>query len=267
MATAESIANFYGDGGESERLSRGIGRLEAARTLELLSRYLPAAPAVVYDIGGATGFYARWLGERGYAVHLIDAVPSHVDAARENCPPLASAHVGDARQLPWADKSADVVLFMGPLYHLTDRHDRVTALMESRRVLRDNGVLFGVVIPRWASTFVGMLRGWIYHDAYAAMVHEEITTGRHARPASWPNLFVDGFFHNLDDLQSEVRDAGLKFDSWSAIEGPAWMCHDFDCAWENPQQREHIMDLSRLAERSPEVFAASPHVAFISGVA
>jgi hypothetical protein len=99
-ATADDIASFYGDGRESERLARGIGRLEAARTLELMSRHLPPAPSVVYDIGGATGYYARWLGERGYAVHLLDVVPAHVAAARDACPRLASAQVGDARRLP-----------------------------------------------------------------------------------------------------------------------------------------------------------------------
>jgi SAM-dependent methyltransferase len=156
---------------------------------------------------------------------------------------------------------------MGPLYHLRDRGDRVRALAEARRVLRPGGVLFGVVIPRWASTFVGMLRGWVYDGEYAAMVRDEIATGRHARPASWPNLFIDGFFHDLADVQSEVRGAGLALHGWAAIEGPAWMCQDFDAAWENPPRRARILELSRLAEQAPEVFATSPHVAVIAGAA
>src|SRR5688500_13112206 len=62
------------------------------------------------------------------------------------------------------------------------------------RVLRPTGILFGVVIPRWASTLIGMLRGWIFDNAYADMVRREITTGHHARPDTWPDLFVDGYF-------------------------------------------------------------------------
>jgi hypothetical protein len=38
---------------------------------------------------------------------------------------LASARVGDARQLDEPDGSADAVLLMGPLYHLTEREDRL----------------------------------------------------------------------------------------------------------------------------------------------
>ena len=265
QATAiAAIASFYSERGEHERLARGIGRLEAVRTIELLARYLPAAPAVVYDLGGATGYYARWLGERGYAVHLIDAVAAHVEAARRHCPQLASATVGDARRLPWTDRSADAVLFMGPMYHLTERRDRIAALAEARRVLRPGGVLFGVVIPRWASTLIGMLRGWVYDDDYAAMVRQEILTGRHARPPSWPRLFMDGFFHSTGDLDGEVAEAGFAMRCRLAIEGPAWMAQEFDLAWDDPPKRERILELSRLAERDDDIVAGSPHVAFVA---
>jgi hypothetical protein len=48
------ILQFY----ERERLSRGAGRLELARTQELLERFLPPPPADVLDVGGGPGVYA-----------------------------------------------------------------------------------------------------------------------------------------------------------------------------------------------------------------
>src|SRR5436190_432260 len=92
---------------------------------ELLERYLPPAPAVILDVGGGPGVYAYWLARRGYTVHLIDAVPLHVEEARlassqQPDQPLASSAVGDARQLDWLDESVDAVLLLGPLYHLTE---------------------------------------------------------------------------------------------------------------------------------------------------
>ena len=71
---------------------------------ELLQRYLPPPPAIILDVGGAAGAYAFWLAEMGYVVHLIDAVPHHIEQAREDAKqfqdfPLASINVGDARQL------------------------------------------------------------------------------------------------------------------------------------------------------------------------
>ena len=44
----------------------------------------------------------------------------------------------------------DVVLLLGPLYHLPDRADRMTALREARRVLRPGGVLAVAAVSRMA---------------------------------------------------------------------------------------------------------------------
>jgi SAM-dependent methyltransferase len=258
-----SIESFYEALNEGARLGVGIGRLEAVRTLELFNRYLPSSPAVVYDIGGATGYYARALTERGYVVHLLDIVPAHVAAACAQEPAMASAQVGDARNLPWPDESADVVLLMGPLYHLSEREARIRALREARRVLRPSGTLFGVIIPRWASTLIGMLRGWVYDEAYMSMVRQEVTSGRHVAPTGW-SVFMDGFFHNSHDARSEMREADFNVEDQVAIEGPAWLSQEFDASWDDTVKRERILELSRLAERDPEILAGSPHVAIIA---
>ncbi len=55
------ILDYYAEGGEETRLKSGIGLIEYDRTKEILLRYLPPAPAVIYDIGGATGIYSLWL--------------------------------------------------------------------------------------------------------------------------------------------------------------------------------------------------------------
>jgi 2-polyprenyl-3-methyl-5-hydroxy-6-metoxy-1,4-benzoquinol methylase len=75
---------YYEEGRERDRLlRRGLGRLEYLRTRELLARYLPPAPATVLDVGGGAGVYALPLAREGYSVHLIDAVPLHVEQARD----------------------------------------------------------------------------------------------------------------------------------------------------------------------------------------
>ena len=131
-----------------------------ARTRELLQRYLPPAPAVVLDVGGATGVYSFWLANVGYRVHLVDIVPRHIEQAlQESLQPgvaqLASIKVGDARQLDFADGFADAVMMHGPLYHLPDRADRLRALAEARRVLRPGGLLCAFAITRYAGLIYG----------------------------------------------------------------------------------------------------------------
>src|SRR5262245_63137773 len=121
----KEITRYYLEVAEERRLAAGPSQLEFARTQEIVLRYLPPPPATVLDVGGAAGAYALWLAERGYQVHLIDAMPRLVEEARRRSEAspnrISTCHVGDARELTFDDGVADGVLLLGPLYHLTER--------------------------------------------------------------------------------------------------------------------------------------------------
>lgn len=68
---------------------------------------------------------------------MFDPVPDHVMKANKHRG--FTAQIGDARALPVASESADVVLLLGPLYHLTEATDRRQALAEAMRVVRPGG--------------------------------------------------------------------------------------------------------------------------------
>src|SRR5262249_40082986 len=144
------------------RLASGPFKLEFERTKDLLTRFLPSAPARVIDVGGAAGTYSAWLAERGYEVHLIDAAPRLVTEARERnatlSKPIASISLGAARWLPEPVGSAAVVMIMGPLYHLSAANDRLGALREAHRVLTPRGTVVAAAISRYASALDGLAR-------------------------------------------------------------------------------------------------------------
>ncbi len=96
------ILSFYEKYDEANRLTTGVFQLEHARTQEILTRYLPAPPAVILDIGGGPGRYAAWLAQQNYQAHLVDPAPSHLEharqlSARQATAPIASITSGDAR--------------------------------------------------------------------------------------------------------------------------------------------------------------------------
>src|SRR5262245_49803419 len=130
----DAFHTYYARGEERGRLASRQGRLELTRTLELLERVLPPPPADVLDVGGGPGRYASLLADRGYRVRLVDAVALHVEQASADG--RVEAVLGDARALDEPDGSYGAVLLLGPLYHLTERADRVLALSEARRVVR-----------------------------------------------------------------------------------------------------------------------------------
>jgi SAM-dependent methyltransferase len=139
----DGVIDHYGtDGFEDTRLRRTPhGRIEYVRTQELIRRHLPGAGSRILDVGGATGIHAAWLAADGHQVHVVDPVPTHVAAAAQL--PGVTAAVGDARSLEAADASFDVVMLMGPLYHLTEPADRTRALTEASRVLRPGRLVGG----------------------------------------------------------------------------------------------------------------------------
>src|SRR5262245_36516718 len=182
--TPEEVSAHYASGYEKERLDIGSGKLERARTHELLNRLLPTAPATILDVGGGPGGYACELATRGYSVHLIDITPMHVELAKkasESQPqsPLASAEIGDARALTHSTGIADAVLLFGPLYHLTVREDRLQALREAHRVLKPGGICLAVGISRFASTMDGLRRGLLKDPQFAEIAKQDLKNGQH----------------------------------------------------------------------------------------
>jgi len=146
---------YYNRGIEAGRLFRSHGLIEFARTQEIILRHLPSPPCTVLDVGGGPGAYACWLASLGHRVILVDAVPLHVEqaraaSARQPHTPVSDCRQGDARHLDAADATARAVLLLGPLYHLTERPDRLRALREARRVLEPGGLLFAAAVSRYA---------------------------------------------------------------------------------------------------------------------
>jgi ubiquinone/menaquinone biosynthesis C-methylase UbiE len=262
---AEILAH-YEEGLERERLLRGgAGRLEYLRTRELLARYLPPAPATVLDVGGGAGVYALPLAREGYSVHLIDPVPLHIEQVREasafqRCAPLASAEVGDARRLMCDDDSVEAVLLLGPLYHLTSRDDRLQALREAYRVLRPGGVVAAAAISRFASTYDGLLRGFLEDPRFKEIVERDVREGQHRNPTGRPEWFTTAYFHLPEEVRDDVIEAGFKVEALVGIEGPAWVLPDLDSWLEDPARRSSLLDVIRRVEAEPSLLGATAHL-------
>jgi len=84
---------------------------------------------------------------------MFELAPAAVEYAINNQTETAKfiAEEADARNINRANESADVVLIMGPLYHLIDREDRMKVLREAYRVLKKGGILVAVAITKYCN--------------------------------------------------------------------------------------------------------------------
>jgi SAM-dependent methyltransferase len=260
---APEVLDYYRQGGERRRLDVGAGRLEYLRTSDILARVLPPPPALVLDVGGATGVYAGPLAADGYRVRVIDPVPEHVVEAAT----LAgvTAVVGDARALPAADAAADAVLLLGPLYHLPDEADRVGAWREAARVVRPGGVVVAATISRFASLFDGFIKGYFGDPRFRPIVERALAEGVHRNIGSEPGWFTSAYFHHPAQPAAEAAGAGLVVERLAAVESPLWMTGPrLDEILADPAMTGLLLELLRSVEEEPSLLGASSHMVTVA---
>lgn len=264
---SQEALDYYAEYDEAGRLFREAGLVERLRTQEIITRYAPPAPATVLDIGGGPGTYALWLARQGYTVHLLDAVALHIEQAGKAAldqpdAPIASIQLGDARHLPFADNSAEVVLVLGPLYHLVERAERLNALREAKRVLRPGGWLFAAAVSRFAPLLEGFFRlpQMLLNSLDVEMVRQDLASGQHRNPTGNINCFTTTYFHHPAELGPEVTDAGLHCEAVLPTEGPIWVSGEAVARLQDSSWREQYLSLMRLVERDPVFIGSSAHL-------
>ena len=269
----------YNAGAERNRLRTGIGIIEFERTKEILLDKLPLPPAVIYDIGGAYGEYAWWLASLGYEVHLFDLSETNIRMSAElsdEYPGLSlkSAEVCDARAIARPDKSADAVLLMGPLYSITEYEERILTIMESRRVLKDNGVLFSAALTPY-SVLVARLAAYHRDDAkkrtelddptVIAMIERALDDGCYINPERRiASGLGSSHLHTAKALREELLCGGFDTDSVHGVMGGAWLAPNLDALLENPETKEVLMKTIRMLDTHEEIIGLSGHLLAVS---
>ena len=260
---SKELENFYNKASEETRLEKGMGVFEFERIKELINMHISKPNSIIIDVGGGTGKYSEWLAKKEHHVHLLEPVKKHIKLAEKRAKKLKnsfSVTLGEARNLPYKDDFADIVILHGPLYHLQKREDRITAIKEAKRVLKKGGVVLGFAINATASTVVGLMNGMIHANSFFEMCKKELTTGIHNAPKDFPFLLADAFYHKPQQLKEEFLEIDLEILNLFAVEGMIWLDNEYFANMLHKKKSKTLKALQKLTQNDEYLLPFSPHM-------
>jgi ubiquinone/menaquinone biosynthesis C-methylase UbiE len=150
----QTIEEYYDSLAETEWRRLDWHKMEFAIYRRTMQEFISSGSAIL-DCGGGPGRYSFELAKAGHRVTLFDLSKANINLARRKSVELGISlegyHQGNALDLSrFANQSYDVVLLMGPMYHLLDVNERRQAIREAVRVLKPGGLLFATFITRYA---------------------------------------------------------------------------------------------------------------------
>ncbi|MBQ7429699.1 MAG: class I SAM-dependent methyltransferase [Butyrivibrio sp.] len=113
-------------------------------TKHYIHKYLKSA-AKILDIGAGCGAYTQALAEEGFTIDALDLHPDNVARMKELFENKSniSVHQGNALDLhEFPNDVYDLVLELGPIYHLENNEQRVKAIKEAVRVAKEGAPIF-----------------------------------------------------------------------------------------------------------------------------
>lgn len=209
---SQRVEAFYDSSAQYEwdRLDRH--RMEFRTTLRAMDEFIPPHSRVL-DIGGGPGRYSIELAKAGHRVTLLDLSSQNVEMAKQKAKELGAqledfVH-GNALDLSrFADASFDVVLLMGPLYHLVEPADRDRAIQEALRVLNPGGLLFASFITRYA-IYIDLLKAAPEEIGERAKAYERLSETGVSVPTDEDPGFTDAYFIHPMEIEPLMSEHGL----------------------------------------------------------
>ena len=139
------LEEYYNSRDEEKRLLSQHGQVEYLTTMKYIHECLScfAFPSIL-EVGAGTGIYSVALAKEGYSVTALELVEHNLDVLKsklDGTEPITAVQ-GNALDLSaFRDKSFDLTMLLGPMYHLYTLEDKIQALSEAVRVTKPGGYI------------------------------------------------------------------------------------------------------------------------------
>ena len=136
------LEEYYNKFNEEKRLNSRHGQVEYRVSMKYIHKYLnEAAKRVgteqvkVLDIGAGTGRYSVPLAEEGYDVTAVELVKYNLGILKKKASPVKAIQGNAINLKKIPNKSFDVTLLFGPMYHCMNEYSVITYGFKERHIL------------------------------------------------------------------------------------------------------------------------------------
>lgn len=139
-----NIINYYNNYDEDGRLLKKNRVPEYITTMRYIEKYLTPNSKII-EIGAGTGRYSIALADKGYNVTAVELVPHNIDILKKKVKHEHNIKIyeGNACDLSFIDSDTyDIVLLLGPMYHLFNDEDKHKAISEALRIAKKGGIIY-----------------------------------------------------------------------------------------------------------------------------
>lgn len=249
----ERVQKTYELFNEDTRLNHSkAARVEFLTTVRYIEEYLKPGGKIL-DIGAGAGEYSLYFARKGYDVSALELSENNIKAFRKKISPEDHIHLiqGNAMDLScFEDDSFDIVLMLGPLYHLSRDEDKQTCIAQAKRVCKPGGKIFFAFI----SNDMVILTEFSYRPDY-------FTAGDYNKET----FRLDDFpfvFHTVERCREVLRAGGIRILKEVASDGVSELMEDKINALDEEGYRQYLRYHYYICEK-PECLGMSNHLLFI----
>ncbi|MDF2586941.1 MAG: methyltransferase type 11 [Anaerocolumna sp.] len=216
MDNKQMVINAYASGNEINRAKEaGLYGMEFINTKKILKQYISKDKKIL-EMGCGGGYYGMHFADSCKEYVGIDLSPANIQVFQELIQESGyhnvKAEVGDATDLNnIGDNSFDVVLCLGPMYHLNPE-GRAKCMAECERICKPDGIVAFAfinktgVIAKFAPAF-----GW--DKVLTAKIDENVLT------KSIDDVNPDIFFYSMpEEMIAEAKKVGLSHERLAGLD-------------------------------------------------
>ena len=218
------LEKYYNKFNEEKRLKSRHGQVEFITSMKYIHKYLPKrehGQVKILDVGAGTGRYSVALAEEGYDVTAVELVKYNLGILKKKNSSV-KAYQGNALKLSrFPDKEFDLIILFGPMYHLYTKEDKVKALMEAKRVLKDEGT---ILVAYTMNEYSVLVYGFRENHIQECLENGKLDANYRVCPS--PEDLYD--YVRLEDIDSYNEAAGME--RLQIISAPRPCCMPDRCA-------------------------------------